>query len=90
MDVDFTLEDVRVLVATELQRVQSYRAKRDDLLTRGEAANMLGVKVNTLALWACQGRGPAPTKIGSRVLYRRAVLADYIELHTLPRIKGGR
>lgn len=59
------------------------------LLSRIEAADLLGVKVNTLAVWAMKGIGPAPTKIGRCVKYRLDILADFITNNTMPRGKGG-
>ena len=57
----------------------------DKLLSREEAAEFLGVKGNTLAVWALQGRGPAVTKIGSRSLYRLSILKQFINDCTTPR-----
>lgn len=59
------------------------------LLSRIEAADLLGIKVNTLAVWATKGIGPAPTKIGRCVRYRLDVLEVYISEHTMPRGKKG-
>ena len=47
-------------------------------LTEAEAAQVLGQSPNTLRQWRCQGRGPAWTKAGRRVLYRRADLDDWL------------
>lgn len=55
------------------------------LLSRKEAAKMLGVRPNTLAVWAMKGTGPAPTKIGAKSMYRRSVLDEYINANTMPR-----
>ncbi len=38
-------------------------------VSRTEAAGILGVRVNTLAVWAHAGRGPAYLKIGRTVRY---------------------
>ena len=38
----------------------------NDLLTRGQAARILGVRTNTLAVWACNKRYALPyVKVGS-------------------------
>lgn len=48
-------------------------------LTRSEAADYLGVKPSTLAVWACTKRYNLPYyKIGSRVMYKLADLDDFI------------
>ncbi len=53
------------------------------LLTRPEAAELLRVKVQTLAVWACEGRGPAYIKVGRSVRYRREVLEAWLESQTV-------
>lgn len=53
-----------------------------DVLTRRQAAERLGVKVNTLARWAMQGRGPAYSLTGTtkgRALYSAATIAEWLE-----------
>lgn len=50
------------------------------LLSREEAAAYLGVKPQTLAVWACRRTaGPPFFKIGARVKYRQADLDAWIE-----------
>lgn len=50
-----------------------------DLLSRREAARLLGVSVSTLAGWKCNGRVSIPcVKIGRLVKYRRADLEAFI------------
>ncbi len=50
------------------------------LLSRKEAAEYLGVKPETLSVWACTGRYSLPyVKIGSVVKYRLSDLNDFIE-----------
>lgn len=51
----------------------------DDYLTEQEAADMLGAKVQTLRAWACRRKGPARTKAGKRVLYRKEAVADWLK-----------
>ncbi|MEO6118600.1 MAG: helix-turn-helix domain-containing protein [Methylotenera sp.] len=49
------------------------------LLNRSEAAAYLGIKTETLAVWACNKRYKlAYIKIGSRVLYRQSDLDSFI------------
>jgi predicted DNA-binding transcriptional regulator AlpA len=53
---------------------------QDMLLTREQAANFLGCKPNTLALWKCNKRYVLPcVKIGRNVRYRMSDLQDFIE-----------
>lgn len=50
------------------------------LMTRQEAANYLGVKANTLAVWATTKRHPLPyLKIGRLVKYRLSDLQAFLE-----------
>jgi excisionase family DNA binding protein len=51
----------------------------NDLMTRIQAAAYLGVKVNTLAVWATTGRYNLPCyKVGRLVKYRRSDLDAFI------------
>ena len=47
--------------------------------TREELAAMLGLKVGTLASWACRGRGPRFWKRKTRVLYRAGDVAAWLD-----------
>ena len=53
----------------------------DDLLSREETAKMLGVKVQTLAVWQSSKRYPLKCiKIGRKtVKYKRADILDFIK-----------
>jgi len=54
------------------------------LLTRDQAAEFLGVKVQTLAAWACSGRYSLPfVKVGRCVKYRLADLDRFLEERTV-------
>lgn len=56
---------------------------RDSLLSRKEAAYILKVKPQTLAVWACTGRYDLPfIKVGSRVFYRREDLESFLRINT--------
>lgn len=50
-----------------------------DLMTSAEAADYLRVSDATLRRWRMQGRSPPYSKIGSKPMYRRAILDDWIE-----------
>ena len=52
----------------------------DRLLTRPEAAAVLGVAPHTLANWASAGRGPRMCRVGARAArYRLSDLTAYME-----------
>lgn len=54
-------------------------SKSQLLLTRREAAEFLGIKENTLAVWACTQRYDLPyVKIGRLIKYRRTDLEQFI------------
>ena len=55
-----------------------------DLLTRAQAAEYLGIAVQTLAVWACRGRYGLPfVRIGRSVRYRKRDLDEFIEARTV-------
>ena len=49
-----------------------------DYLTEDQAARELGVCTKTLRRWHALGTGPAITRLGRRVLYRRATVAAWL------------
>jgi len=53
------------------------------LRTRIEAAEYLGLKPQTLAVWACRQEGPAYVKVGRSVRYRQIDLDDWLERQTV-------
>jgi excisionase family DNA binding protein len=55
-----------------------------ELLTRTEAADLLGVKPQTLAVWATHGRYGLPVvKVGRSVRYRRSDIEAWLERRTV-------
>lgn len=48
-------------------------------LSREELAAMLGTKPQTLAMWACRGRGPRFRKRGRRVVYHAGDVAAWLD-----------
>ena len=53
---------------------------RERLLTATEAADILGLKTQTLAVWRCEKRSTLPfIKVGRAVRYRAADIEAYIE-----------
>jgi predicted site-specific integrase-resolvase len=59
-------------------------------LNREEAAEFLKIKPQTLAVWATKGTGPAPTKVGRRVVYQMSELQRFLTDNTAPRKRGGK
>lgn len=58
-------------------------SKEKQLLTRREAAEFLGTKEHTLAVWATTKRYPLPyIKVGSLVKYRLRDLEQFLELRS--------
>lgn len=52
---------------------------REPLLTSADAAEILGIKVQTLAVWRCSGRHSLPyVKVGNAVKYRRSDLDAWL------------
>jgi predicted DNA-binding transcriptional regulator AlpA len=57
----------------------------DKLLTRKEAAEFLGIKENTLAIWHCSKRYKLPViKVGRLCKYRSSDLLQFLEERTNP------
>ena len=55
-----------------------------DLLTREQAADFLGIKPQTLAVWHTTKRYNLPfIKVGSRVRYRRSDLERFLNERTI-------
>jgi Helix-turn-helix domain len=48
-----------------------------------EAAAFLGVKVETLAAWRSQGRGPRYIKVGRSITYPSVFLKEYLAAQTV-------
>ncbi|MEI8375063.1 MAG: helix-turn-helix domain-containing protein [Planctomycetota bacterium] len=55
-----------------------------ELLTRQQAAELLGVKSRTLAVWHCVHRYGIPlVKVGSRCMYRKTDLDRWLQSRTV-------
>ena len=50
----------------------------DELLTAAQAAELLHQRLQTLAGWRCENRGPEYLKVGRTVFYRRAALSTWL------------
>lgn len=67
------------LVRKESLMTFAIRQTSSTLRTRGQAAEYLNIKEQTLAAWACNGRYGLPfVRIGRRVMYRLADLDAFI------------
>ena len=62
-----------------IELLEAQQNNPDRLLTRKEAAEMLRLKPQTLAAWACHRREDLPfVKIGSRAMYRLGDVQDFV------------
>lgn len=60
--------------------LESYKRDPERLLTRRQAAEMLGLQPQTLAVWACERRSGLPfRKVGSRAMYRLGDVVSFID-----------
>jgi predicted DNA-binding transcriptional regulator AlpA len=53
-----------------------------DYFTTSELAGELELAENTLRVWRVQGRGPKFLKLGSRVVYRRSDIEEWLSAST--------
>jgi Helix-turn-helix domain len=51
-----------------------------DILTPEDVAALLGVETPTLADWRTHGKGPAYTKAGKNIFYRREDITAYFRV----------
>jgi predicted site-specific integrase-resolvase len=51
----------------------------DNYLSDAQLAAELGVCAKTLERWRAEGQGPPTTKLGRKILYRRASVAKWLE-----------
>lgn len=49
-----------------------------DYIAEQDLAAQLGVTVRALQLWRTQRRGPAWTKLGKKIVYRRQTVAEWM------------
>lgn len=58
----------------------------EDLLDNEQAAELLGIKPNTLEVWRHKGKGPAFHKFGNtrqaHVRYRRSAILEWLGQHS--------
>jgi predicted DNA-binding transcriptional regulator AlpA len=50
-------------------------------LTEGEAAELIGVKPQTMAVWRSKGTGPPYLKTGRSIRYRPEDIKEYLQQH---------
>jgi hypothetical protein len=55
----------------------------DELLTPAETAELMRTTLQSLGQQRYQRRGPKYVKIGSRVLYRRSDIREYLDSRTV-------
>ena len=70
------LDEIKAMLEKLREEIRN-SAALSELLIEVEAAKLLRVKPQTLAVWRCQGSGPAYRKHGSRVVYRRSDLEKF-------------
>ena len=78
----------------------SVKPMLSDWMTRAELAAELGLTTETLSRWDARRVGPAPTRVGRKVLYRRETVRAWLlaqeaardakARHAAPRRAGGR
>lgn len=57
---------------------------RDPLLTEIEAAELLGIKPQTLSVWRCVKRYPLPyIRVGRNIRYRLSACEQFLESRTV-------
>lgn len=72
------LDELLVAISTVLeQKLKCLHspANEDELLTRKETANLLGISLNTLHTYTLEGKIPG-YRIGTRIRYKRSVLEN--------------
>ena len=83
---DQVVEAVREVLATSMAPVAEEvmrleRLRRKQSLTTDEVAELYGYSAGTLRNWRCKGRGPAYTRDGGVIVYRRKDVEAYQEAH---------
>lgn len=56
----------------------------DKLLTAKETAELLGVRVQTLAAWRLEARELPYTRVGRSIRYRLSAVQEYLDKQTVP------
>ena len=76
-------------MSTDVANALKRRFDPDDLLTRPQAADYIGVKPQTLAVWHTTQRYGLPAiKVGRLVRYRRRDLDRWLEERTVGTLEG--
>ena len=66
----------------EWRRAMTSLEEATTTISPAEAAQKLGVEASTLANWRWAGRGPRYIRVGSRVRYRLADVASWLDSRT--------
>jgi len=78
-------EGVQKALVETVGNIRQQTVPVDALWDMQTTAKYLGVKDGTLYVWSSQGTGPAPTKIGKKLMYRPEIVREYAKNRTLPR-----
>jgi len=79
------MEALGSLLKQAVQEIIQQSPQTDALWNMQQTADFLGIKKQTLSLWNSNGKGPAPTKIEGRTMYRPEIVRQYATDNTLPR-----
>jgi predicted site-specific integrase-resolvase len=58
------------------------------LLTVAEAAKVMRISIHTVNAWRAAGKGPRPTRLGTRVFYRPQDIQAFIDASVQPEAKA--
>jgi hypothetical protein len=61
---------------------------RDEYATNSEAAAELGVTDRTLARWRAEGKGPAYTRVGKAIYYRKTGLLEHARANEVQPVRN--
>jgi hypothetical protein len=78
MDLGVAAKQIGVVVTPNAELAMNLEPLLSDYLIEDQAATELGVCTKTLQRWRTLGEGPAITRLGRRILYRRSTVAAWI------------
>jgi predicted DNA-binding transcriptional regulator AlpA len=76
-------------MSTEQSRDTTEQSIISDYLTPHQAAEELGISKPTLDRWHALRKGPARTRIGNRVYYRRGALIEWLRTQEQREVRAG-
>jgi len=80
--LELPLNDMRAEFPLSDMRVEFLREELD-LITDESFGEAIGVQAQTLAVWRSESKGPAYTKLGKGVFYRREDIKRWASLQTI-------